>query len=241
MRAVRSARAAGGLDPRVGGARDAGPPQRQPERRGILRRMARRRERGAGACGAAEPAEPETGQARRDEPGDTNGQEPEPGEPVLRAAAQPSRRPAQARATCAPSRPTRSSRSTGRSTSSTAPSTPARRGHRALARHAARQRADVGGVGRRGRADGRLGALLVPVHGRPLGPARAGPGPRPGPGAGRARPRRRAPGTSRPTPSGRLSPLGAGPRTGRARRRRRSAAKSGGEELGLAPILVQAR
>ncbi len=57
-------------------------PQRQPDRRGLRRRLARRRE-AATAFAESQPIESENGQVRRDEPADANGQEPDSGEPVF--------------------------------------------------------------------------------------------------------------------------------------------------------------
>jgi hypothetical protein len=56
-------------------------PQRQPERRGLRRRLARRRE--AATAFAETQVEPENGNVRRDENSETNGIDPDSGEPVF--------------------------------------------------------------------------------------------------------------------------------------------------------------
>jgi hypothetical protein len=77
-------------------------PQRQPERRGLFRRLARRREM-ASAFGESPPmeGEPENGQARRPEHPESNGHEAGPEEPVftrLRNRAAAPRKPRHVRA-----------------------------------------------------------------------------------------------------------------------------------------------
>ena len=168
-------------------------PQRPPERRGLLRRRRRRRRRRAGA--PAEPVdEPEPQGAattrRRERRRDRGGAAARP-DPALAAPRSP--RQVQGRADQRPAQD-RTARSTC-STRSEHPRTVAGLARTLGAPHASA--VDLERVRRRGRAHGCLGALLVPVHRRPLRRARAGAAARPGPGAVASCPRRRTTGTAR--------------------------------------------
>ena len=155
-------------------------PQRPPERRGLLRRRRAGGEAGRRAGSAPLPVEPAPDERHGRAPRTTTRSRARLlGAPV--AAAQPAPRDGRADERAAEDRP--GARAVQRLRASAHGG-----GHRPHARDPAGVRVDLEVVGRRGAADRRLGAVLVPVRRRPLGRPRAGAAARPGPGAVRAAP-----------------------------------------------------
>ena len=155
--AVCAARAAGRLDPRVRGPGDtraaAAAPERAP-RRCCRRRRSRRRR----ACGPGAPAPPASEPPSRHGPSADERAASRAGCSAKRrpprdprhVRAVPDERPAEDRAGDRALQRLRAPPHGGR--------------HRPHARDAARERLDVRRLGRRGAADGRVGAVLVPVR-----------------------------------------------------------------------------